>query len=407
MNHRFILMDFSCGRFYTHHSSYLLDYAEFISINGHQVTVCVNDSADTEIVSLFSKYDFGAILKSSNYGMDRNKNLLRFLQEKLYRNIFMILEFFNIKESFTEYLKSFLSKSYIYSAIKYLETKTSNSEQITLVFPTTDSLSFRLIEKLSKLKYLNISRICVRITGAEKRGIFGVNNSEFRLSIIEKTAKFKLIIGVETDIYKQKFNAINLNSKIPLFWAPMPSINRHIESKLSNNSLIQIGFLGSARRDKGFEDIPHILRVFEQNKVNFHATIQKPIFEWNNSEKIIQEINSDFGQKVTWLSGGISRYYIDEAMSKMNWLCLPYHAGPYEYAGSGIMFIAADLFVPIIANKKVAFAWDLDIFELGITYQKFEDLTLDLLKINNDNLKSKFINYNLARNKANRVFLNI
>jgi hypothetical protein len=407
VNHKFILIDFSCGRFYTHHSSYIFDYAEFISKNGHHVCVCVNDSADADVASLFSRYDFSAILKSSNYGTDRKKHLVRFLQEKLYKNIFTILKFFTIKEVYIESLKSFLSKNYVESAVKYLETKTSNIEQITLVFPTTDSLSFRLIERLANLNYPNISRICVRITGAEKRGIFGVQNSELRLSIIERTAKFKLAIGVETDIYKHKFNKIDNNSKMPIYWAPMPSVARSIRSKLSNDTIVQIGFLGSARKDKGFEDIPQILRVFAQNKVKFHATIQKPIFEWENSSNIIQEVNSDFENQVTWLRGGISRYEIEDTISKMNWLFLPYNTGAYQYAGSGIMFIAADLFVPIISNKEVAFAWDLDNFDIGITYKNYEDLKLDFAKLNKSNFKNKILNYNLARNYANNIFLNL
>jgi hypothetical protein len=49
----YILLDFSCGRFYTHHSSYLKDYYDFLSLRQKTVKVWVNTSADQKVMDLF------------------------------------------------------------------------------------------------------------------------------------------------------------------------------------------------------------------------------------------------------------------------------------------------------------------------------------------------------------------
>jgi hypothetical protein len=407
MNPTFVLMDFSCGRFYTHHSSYLKDYADFLSNKGYKVKICVNASADDEVIQLFSEYDFTACLKSSNYGVDWRKNIFRFIEDRFYQFLFRILESINVSENVIEFFKKILSRSYLKTALKYLENENLSSKEIRLVFPTTDSFSFRLIERLSNSLQLNISQISVRITGAEKRGIFGVQDSEIKLLKLKELKALKLSIGLETNNYKEKFIIYDPNFIELLDWAPMPYIDRNSQQIGASNGILQIGFLGSARKGKGFEDIPEILRIFTQYGISFHATIQLPIFKWEKSEKIINKVKTDFEHNVTWLKGGISKNEIELTISKMDWIFLPYNQLAYEYAGSGIMFLAADLKVPIITNEKVAFAWDLETFGIGITYEKYKDAILNLKKTTKNSLKSQINSYNSARNSANSIFLNL
>jgi hypothetical protein len=407
MKSEYILMDFSCGRFYTHHSSYIKDYADYLIDNNYNVKICVNDSADNEVITLFRGYDFFANLKSNNYGMTKNKNFSRFVQDKIIQLFFQLLEKFFFPVATLEYFRKKIASNYVNSAIKFLEEESLQLKPITLVFPTTDSLSFRLIEKLALAEAPSVNRVCARITGAEKRGVFGVNDSEFRLANLSKSNHFELNIGLETNIYFKKFSKLNPDFKKSLVWAPMPFINRKTKKISLPSNAFKIGFLGSARKGKGFEHIPSILRTLNQSKLDFQAFIQLPIFEWKNSKKVVEEIDLEFDSRIIWLDGGISRKDIEINIGNLDCIFLPYDTTAYKFAGSGILFLAADLGIPIITNENVAFAWDIEFFKIGITYLEFNELPNKIKEIESKCYIKNFENYNKVRDKANKIFLNL
>ena len=74
----YILLDFSCGRFYTHHSSYLKDYFDFLVSRNYHTKVWVNTSADKKVLDLFGN-DVSAILRSNYYSHTRRDNFLLLL----------------------------------------------------------------------------------------------------------------------------------------------------------------------------------------------------------------------------------------------------------------------------------------------------------------------------------------
>jgi hypothetical protein len=78
----YILFDFSCGRFYTHHSSYLKDYNDFLIANNRQTYIWVNTSADNEVLDIFSG-NVKAILRSNLYSHTSKDDLRLFLIDYL------------------------------------------------------------------------------------------------------------------------------------------------------------------------------------------------------------------------------------------------------------------------------------------------------------------------------------
>jgi len=369
----------------------------------------VNDSADEEMLSFFDKIKVRPILKSNMYGMQRKQNFLRFVFDRLLKNFFKFLVKLNISDSKIEIFKIKFSSGFLKSAIKELESLNFHEKDIVLVFPTLDALGFRMIRCLAQKNYTKVIRVCVRVTGAEKRGVFSVLKSENELIQIKSSSNFELNIGYEVDSYRQKFSSREL--EFPnLYWAPMPTIERNLEWYIENTNSdprLQLGFLGSARSGKGFDDIPTILDMLKLKKVPFHAFIQKPIFEWEKSNETIASINNFHSQNVTWLAGGISRNQIDEIIYTSDVLFLPYDCEQYKYAGSGLLFIASDYFIPVITNDQVAFAWDITTFNIGLTYENFQAAADKLINFSKNSFSKNFREYNYQRNLANEKFLGL
>ena len=94
----FILFDFSCGRFYTHHSSYLKDYNDFLIANNKRTHIWVNTSADKEVLDVFPG-NAKSILRSNLYSHTSKDNFKLFLVDYLVNlserfNASRILKFF-------------------------------------------------------------------------------------------------------------------------------------------------------------------------------------------------------------------------------------------------------------------------------------------------------------------------
>ena len=405
----YILIDFSCGRFYTHHSSYLKDYACFIESFGLSSEIWVNDSADKEMISDLINYTVRPILKSNMYGMQRKQNLSRFVIQKFLSIFFKLLLKIKTPKFVIELLKIYCSNFYLKSAIKQIKYLDSREREIVLVFPTLDALGLRLIKKLSRKDYNKIIRICARVTGAEKRGIFAVFESEKTLVDIKNTSNFALNLGYEVEIYKEKFIRREFSPPY-LHWAPMPAIERisWSEGKRSNSDKkLNLGFLGSARSGKGFENIPLVLEMLRRENLKFRAFIQKPIFEWKNSENVIQTLNDLHKSDVTWIAGGVSRERIDQIICDLDLLFLPYDNEQYRYAGSGLLFIASDYLIPVITSNQVAFAWDVINFQIGLTYENFESMISNLSDFSKETFTGHLKTYNSQRNIANQNFLGL
>lgn len=405
----FILLDFSCGRFYTHHSSYLKDYACFIDSFGLSSEIWINDSADKEVISELSNYTVRPILKSNMYGMQRKQNLPRFVIEKFLNVFFKFLVWVKTPKILLELLRIYCSNIYLKSVVKQIEFLNSCEREIVLIFPTLDGLGLRLIKNLSQQNYNKIIRVCVRVIGGEKRGIFAVFESEKTLVDIKNTSNFELNLGYEVEIYKEKF--ISREFLPPyLHWAPMPTIKRVSWSKgkrSNSDQKLKLGFLGSARSGKGFENIPIILDMLSHQNLKFHAFIQKPIFNWKNSEQTIEALSYVHKDDVTWIAGGISRERIDQIICDLDLLFLPYEADIYRFAGSGLLFIASDYLIPVVTNNQVAFAWDVNNFQIGLTYENFESVIPQLSNFSKETFANRLEIYNDRRNMANLNFLGL
>lgn len=396
----YILLDFSCGRFYTHHSSYLKDYYDFLTLCQKTVKVWVNTSADQKVLDLFGD-NVSPILRSNFYSHTRKDRLILSLIDSMVNWIYKL----RIPRMFRNWLSSY----YLRLAVKELKVHLKTAPRVNIVIPTLDGLGLHFVLKALKLYPSKVECISLRITGAERRGIFGfVNSSEIFKSICEKFPD-KLHLGFEVKRYETKLVEDGISSK-NIFWAPMPHIFRrpktYLDKELMHES-ITLGFLGSARPNKGFDDIPKILDSLKANNIIFTALIQLPKFEWPEFRQTYNKLQKNHLNVVKFINSSISKENLDRRISSVDLIVLPYRFHNYQLAGSGILFLAADYKVPVASTNNLAFCWDIERFKIGFTFEDESDFSFKLKYFSKSSLQSNFEHYNDSRNVANLKFLRI
>ena len=396
----YILLDFSCGRFYTHHSSYLKDYYDFLSLRQKTVKVWVNTSADQKILDLFGD-NVSPILRSNFYSHTRQDRIILFLIDSIVNWIYRL----KIPKMFRNWLSSY----YLRLAVRELKKQLKTAPRVNIVIPTLDGLGLHFVLKALRLFPDKVECISLRITGAERRGIFGfVNSSEIFKLICEKFPD-KLHLGFEVKRYETKLLEDGISKK-NIFWAPMPHILRgpkaHADKELMHQP-ISLGFLGSARPNKGFDDIPKILDSLKAKNIIFTALIQLPKFEWPEFRQTYNKLQKNHLNVVRFINSSISKEDLDRKISAVDLVVLPYRFHNYQLAGSGILFLAADYKVPVASTNNLAFCWDIERFKIGFTFEDASDFSAKLKYFSTTSLNSNFEHYNDSRNVANLKFLRI
>lgn len=190
----------------------------------------------------------------------------------------------------------------------------------------------------------------------------------------------------------------------------MPHIFRrpktYLDKELMHES-ITLGFLGSARPNKGFDDIPKILDSLKANNIIFTALIQLPKFEWPEFRQTYNKLQKNHLNVVKFINSSISKENLDRKISSVDLIVLPYRFHNYQLAGSGILFLAADYKVPVASTNNLAFCWDIERFKIGFTFEDESDFSFKLKYFSKSSLQSNFEHYNDSRNVANLKFLRI
>jgi glycosyltransferase involved in cell wall biosynthesis len=235
--------------------------------------------------------------------------------------------------------------------------------------------------------------------GAETRGVLGTKDLNSFIGQIESGVS-DLRIGWEVHSMKNRMIDCGVRSE-KLYWSPIPPTSSPL-LKLSNPKKMTLGFLGSARRNKGFSSIPQISNLLRDLDIRFQ--VQEANFEWDGYLASMAELLG-LGERVGFLPGGASNEELNQAMLECSVLVLPYEVDSYRFAGSGIMYQAANIGIPIFCTEGVGFDWDVKNFGIGSTFRSPEELRS--LVTNFDSLAyfQKIVEYNQARNLACSEFL--
>ncbi len=400
---RYVLVDFSCSNYFTHHASYLRSYAEFLSDLGCDVEIWINNAASTEVRAYLERYQVKAILDSPDYGNTMDSNFLRYLRDKMFGVCLKFLDSF-ASHKLSEVVREKFARIYFSKAFSELVRRGNSGEEIHLVFPSVDGIGIRFLRYCLGRELGEIG-FSIRVINSHSRGLLGVKNALTVFSkLIAEDKKQKLFIGYETDAVRIEFSELLPSSR--LIWAPIPPT--HQQFTRNSHAACVLGFIGSARENKGFDTIPDILQILQDNKIDYTAIIQLANFEWPRYQETYNLLKG-FSDNVTFLPGGCSEIVLQEALRNVDFLILPYKLENYRLAGSGLLYQAADLSVPILASAGVGFEWDLLNFAIGAVFQDYNELPslISNYKFSGDELPVAFKRYARARAQASEKFVKV
>ncbi len=400
MRRLYVVIDFNASKHYSHHWAYIKNYQEFIKNNQYEYEVWVPVNASTEIISNLGALCF-PILTSNIYGYEKHENRIRWTFDKV---LSFLLNKFNLISRLRSPLSSIVSYFYFKKAVNRTNQLINNGYKLHFIFPTTDSLCIRFLHFCLKNNF-DVATVSLRLIGVKFKDNLKVDDVEQKLlTFIRQANKVKFRLGYETKIYGEVLK----NSQIPeenLYWAPVSSLpNRKSIETVENR--IHLGFLGTARPNKGIDKIPEILRSLINHKIDFIATVQEAKFPWPEYNETIKLLNG-FPEKVRILPAALSESDFINEFSSIDFLILPYNPDDYKIAGSGLLFTAADFKIPIFATKGVGFEWDILNFSLGSTFENINQLVLQLKEYRKNSYLFGFDRYNSARNLALSDFLDM
>lgn len=378
----FVIIDFSCSREYTHHLSYIRSYAEFIKNSGIDVQVWVNRSADKTVLKQLNQFNVLPILDSPDYGYEFNANPLRYAIDRVVSSVVSMSSAY-FSEKFVETIRVKVARFYFLRANRELKSLLSANIETILFFPSMDGIGLRFIGSCVTKNY-SVHSYVARTLNIESRGVLGISDPLAKYSEILRKVKLKnFYIGYETDIVRDHFR-LHI-SKSNLIWAPIPPRDLQPVKRVLNKSKdvnFTIGFIGSARKNKGFDLIPKILEGLKKSKIEFKAIIQLANFEWDEYPLTCKSL-SEYTDQIEFLDGGCSENQILDALNQIDFLVMPYSVKSYKKSGSGILFQAADLGIPILATDGVGFDWDLKKYSIGFTFKTLTELVNTLKTLEN------------------------
>ena len=338
--------------------------------------------------------------------------------QKLYSNslsLFMKVLFFYLPSGLKNNFIFFIGRIFWYLsnyrkmkiALQQLFVSEKISSRDNLILPNGDLLcSKSLIRIIKGIGKDNSPKLAIRfINVMENVGIPGLitKKSMLRnLRFLEKK-KFHLRITAETQNYRLFLANYLMYSEI----CENPVLSKGIKLKKSNK--IVIGFLGSARPDKGFEMLKIIIPITNssnlENKVHF--IVQESTRSWGNSYDETLNLLRQF-PLTKILPGYISDQEMRETISLCTALVLPYNVGTYAFRGSAMLFDAADLNVPVIAPSGTGVGETIRRFGIGSTYSNIAEIPSiinSILELSQLEISKRFKNYNDFRRSALRKFL--
>ena len=392
-----IIVDFCASNFHTHHWSYVKAYKKFIESYNCHYLIFLPKYSDLKFENFSNKADYCLI--STEYGPRISQSLrlyiLNYYLKKLNINNFNFL---------TKIIKTIFRYLYIRIPLRKI-SKLSKMYEITLLFPTMDTLSIALVQHLLR-KSIPVNRIALRYVGGQNRGVLAYENSlETIISLSRKNKN--IIIGHET--LSQKEYLLNSGAySSSLIWTPVPPLFMNLKNTSKNNSQnlpIFIGFPGGSKLRKGFDHIPDIMAASQNFSFNCVFVFQSAKYLWNEYSVTLERIRSS---KVPYImyDSELNPLEFENLMKRLDVIVMPYSPESYDNQGSAIYFQAADMNIPVFVPDKLSLSLEIVEHKTGVAYKNFEDLIFEI-RTNSKIENFDFPHFRKIRLKQNKIFLDI
>lgn len=386
----FAIIDFTASKKYFHQYPLIIGLSNILMKNGYssQILLPINaDKGEIEQANKNIKYILDSGESSRNY-----KPFRHFIHK--------LILFSNNSNLSLEFIKKILRRSYIKSSLRYLN-KFDQDKINHIIFPTLDPLALELAAVISKKSHMTNFFFYFRIVGRESRGVLASNSELEKLLAMIDLFPNKIKIGVETDGYKSYLQNHGFSTS-SLSWAPWPSLKSYAKDSTKTKNLT-IGFLGCAKKRKGFDNIPKIVETLKISGLIFNILVQKANFPWLEYESSKNALISLMGDSLEMLPSNLDLTDLQKFIDKCDLLILPYDSHSYVIGASGLMYHACDSNIPIIVAKGVGFESEMLAYEVGLSYTDVTEIPSLVRYLQSK--KWQFLAYNDQRNDANQKFL--
>jgi len=391
---QYIIIDFSAGNQITHHLDYVITHAKFLKSAGHKVVLVLPKYTPKDL-KVLNEFDIRRALTSDIY------NTLSFQPLSFIYNFYLkYLQNFNAKISYC--FRLYMVNNHLKKAEKVLVHLLNEDSESIILFPSVDSLAIYFTSLVVRKNY-KLENILLRFTDIQFKNKLSASDELKVLRELLKSNKGQIVLGCETKPLISEFKKLEIGYK-DLYLAPLPHISRSLQK---NDKEMIFGFLGGAKRRKGFGEIPDWIKEIKKISKNAKFVVQQTPYPWNGYENVLNTLKSI--ENVTILPQIIEKVDFFKIIEDCSYIVLPYESESYKLTGSSILFYASDMLIPTIANSGCGFSRDLSFFKCGIV---IDDFRVDIAKIVfNERERRQLIegiyDFNEERNKNSNLFLKL
>lgn len=388
----FLIVDFSAGNIITHHLNYVITYGLFLQDLGYIPKLVLPKY--TPIKELRNvNFPIERVLISRFYRLSKRYVLFNSIYQK-------VLKFMGtIGTEFSLTIDAYRDSRNLNKSLRRLIKIILKEGNCEIIFPTVDLYTLQFIDKLMKFERI-YEKIYLRINSIEglEKEIKGITG----LKLLEKLSNIysdKIVIGCETmKIVRVLENKIKTVARIN--FVPLPFANRN--NKVTKQNIF--GFIGGAKRRKGFCEIPNLINKINNVLTSATFLVQQSPFNWEGYTETIIELKRI--RNVELLPGVLSNQAFFEAISKCNFIVMPYDQDSYLTGGSSIFYYASDLLIPVITVCGLPFSEEIQMFDCGILFEPGSDFEItDFDILNQEKFHKNLINYNKYRKNLNIDFI--
>lgn len=323
-----LILDPSCRNdAHSHHYNSVLGHSRYILAAGHNVIIGSNEFCKIDQKNI----DNNPLFQYTIYDDVTTKNT------RFYKRLFRKYHYFNL-----------IKKTEINLYDLFLRKEISHEDHVFI--PTLDWILLqslrRLLLKLTDRPVLHLSVVFDK--GGWITGGYPYNK------IINCLKSFN---AESTYIYSEtRRHASKLSNLIgrTVGYIPYPAHPLSINNVKNNCNKLYIGALGGGRKDKGYDLLPEIIRLFKErysgNKEVFFI-IQKPLKEYYMEAKTIQlkKMNN-----VILLDTLLDEKEYNAHLLSCDINIFPYDPEIYAYRGSGIVHESVANAIPIICSSRTS-----------------------------------------------------
>ena len=367
-----VIVDPVCAKRAGHNLPTLSKYATFFSDHGHRVVA-------VHVASTFVEAPAGVIADLTfNYTpfFDPELSSRHHLRDKRIARGFGPNAIREATKFFVGYpILHYRAARAAYRDLFRLMTKYPDA---ILFFPGADFYVIWAVRELAKAGLLQNRKLSLRLMGVmETAGFMPVPEQVVPQLIkdIVCAAADSVTLTAETEKYARRIESWSQVhvpvTLIPAFSAGNTSSRlkpRRVHVTSAASPLV-LGFLGGARADKGYAELPEIAhQLYARFGLAVRCHIQtmaphEPYYSRSDNNSLARWPN------VHLLPTTMSDEQLIRAIQECHALVLPYSIGTYEWRGSAMLFDALSMGIPVMGRRGTAFGESIDSFGLGYTFQ--------------------------------------